>query len=258
MGRIIDIELSPVQEKLFAQIDLSKVPKHVAIIMDGNGRWAKKRGLPRIAGHRAGIESLRKTVRIAVKTGIRYLTVYAFSTENWNRPKLELTGLFKLFETVFANEIDALVKNGVRIISMGHIENFPKPVVEAMRRAEEVSMHNEGLILVVAFNYGSREEITNAAKKIAMQVLQGKVEMNEINADLFSRNLYIPDCPYPDLLIRTSGEVRISNFLLWQIAYCELYFTKTLWPDFNATTFLKALVSYQSRKRRFGGLLEDE
>lgn len=258
MSEIIDIELSQVQKKLFAQIDLSKVPKHVAIIMDGNGRWAQKRGLTRIAGHSAGIESLRKTIKIAVKTGIKYLTVYAFSTENWNRPKPELTGLFKLFETVFVNEIDDMVKNGIRIVSMGHIEKFPKPVADAIWRAEEMSAHNDRLILIVAFNYGSREEITDASRGIAMQVLQGKIDVNEINADLFSRSLYIPGCPYPDLLIRTSGEVRISNFLLWQIAYCELYFTKILWPDFNATTFLRALISYQSRKRRFGGLLEGE
>jgi undecaprenyl diphosphate synthase len=258
LSKKVDIKLSQVQKKLFAQIDLSRVPKHVAIIMDGNGRWAKKRGLPRIAGHRAGIESLRETINIAVKTGIKYLTVYAFSTENWNRPKPELTGLFSLFETVFANEVDDMVRNGVRIISMGHVEKFPKSVGDSILRAEEMSVHNDRLILIVAFNYGSREEITDAARGIAVQVLQGKIDVNEINADLFSRSLYIPGCPYPDLLIRTSGEVRISNFLLWQIAYCELYFTKTLWPDFDATTFLRALISYQSRKRRFGGLLEGE
>ena len=258
MSKIIDIELSPVQEKLFAKIDLSKVPEHIAIIMDGNGRWARKRGFPRIAGHKAGIESLRKTIQIAVKTGIKYLTIYAFSTENWKRPKLELTGLFKLFKNVFSNELNDLVENGVRIISMGNINNFPKSMATAIRRAEAISMKNERLKLIVALNYSGREEITDVTRKIAMQVLQGELDMNDINAELFSRNLYIPNCPFPDLLIRTSGELRISNFLLWQIAYCELYFTRTLWPDFNATTFLKALISYQSRERRFGILLEGE
>jgi len=258
LSKIIDIELSPVQEKLFAKIDLSKVPEHIAIIMDGNGRWARKRGLPRIAGHKAGIESLRTTIQIAVKTGNKYLTIYAFSTENWKRPKLELAGLFKLFKTVFSNELNDLVENGVRIISMGNIENFPKSMANAIHRAEAISMKNERLKLIVALNYSGREEITDVTRKIAMQVLQGELDMNDINTELFSRNLYIPNYPFPDLLIRTSGELRISNFLLWQIAYCELYFTRTLWPDFNATTFLKALISYQSRERRFGRILEGE
>ncbi|AEB11935.1 polyprenyl diphosphate synthase [Marinithermus hydrothermalis] len=223
------------------------VPRHVAIIMDGNGRWAQARGLPRFRGHLAGREAIRAAVRAAVKHQVEWLTLYAFSTENWRRPQEEVDALFELFETVLWEETPNLVREGVRIHIIGEREGLPPTLLEAIRYAEEASREGTRLHLVGALNYGGRQEILSAVRRMVAEGL----EPTEEN---LRRALYLPEMPDPDLIIRTSGELRLSNFLLWQSAYSEIWVTDTLWPDFSEEHFGQAVQAYQERERRFGGV----
>jgi undecaprenyl diphosphate synthase len=232
------------------------LPRHVAFIMDGNGRWAKKRFLPRIAGHKAGVEALKKVIRYSSKVGIEYVTVYAFSTENWRRPAKEVKGILDLLVTAMNKEFDELIANDVKIKMLGIEEDLPKKVKNAFHKAEEKTKNNEGLQFNIAFNYGSRDEMLHSVKEISKLIEEEVIEINDIDEVLFEKFLYTKDIPDPDLVIRTSGEVRLSNFLLWQISYSELYFTDTYWPDFDEKSYQKALDEYSNRKRRFGSLKE--
>ncbi len=231
-------------------LDLTLIPAHVAVIMDGNGRWARKRGLPRTAGHRAGMKALKAVVRVAPELGIRYLTVYAFSTENWKRPTEEVGFLMDLMTEMMKREIRELHGAGVRIRILGDLSAIPEKTLQAVREGVELTRDNTGLQLNIAFNYGGRQEILSAVRT----VLDRSPGPEEITEDYFSRLLYTEDIPDPDLVIRTSGELRISNFLLWQIAYAELYVTDVLWPDFGREDLVLALQDYQARGRRFGGI----
>ena len=230
-----------------AALDEARVPQHVAVIMDGNGRWAKKRALNRLRGHKAGIEAVREAIRAASDSGVRYLTIYSFSTENWKRPEDEVEGLMELFAKTMLAEVDGLHEEHVRVKTIGDLSKLPVETREAFDEAWEKTRDNDGMTLVVAVNYGSRQEILQAVRKIAEQG-------GEIDEESFSDALYTAGIPDPELLIRTSGEMRVSNFLLWQLAYTEFYCTDVLWPDFDRYEFLRALLSYQSRDRRFGGV----
>jgi undecaprenyl diphosphate synthase len=236
-----------------APVPLKKVPQHVGIIMDGNGRWAQARGLPRTAGHRAGTENLREIFRAATDFGIDVLTIYAFSTENWSRPRAEVRALMRLLNRVIENELDELVESGVRIRHVGLVDGLSPVIAERIQHAEEVSKDNDRLIVNVAFNYGGRAEIVEAVK----EVIADGLSVEEVDEERFGEYLSTGDLPDPDLIIRTGGDVRLSNFLIWQSAYAELYFTPTLWPDFDREDLREALVSYQQRDRRFGGLESD-
>jgi undecaprenyl diphosphate synthase len=233
-----------------------KLPTHLAIIMDGNGRWAKMRGEHRIVGHQNGVEAVRQTVEAAGELGISYLTLYAFSTENWNRPKDEVLGLMSLLVEAIENETPTLMKNNVRLQAIGDLDSLPLEVREKLEGTISNTSNNSGLTLVLALSYSSRWEIVNAVKNIASQVQNGEISLDDIDSDLFSGQLTTKGIPDPELLIRTSGENRISNFLLWQIAYSELYFTELFWPDFNKEELYKALLDYQNRERRFGKISE--
>ena len=228
-------------------LDESRVPQHVAVIMDGNGRWAKKRALNRLRGHKAGIEAVRETIRAASDSGVRYLTIYSFSTENWKRPEDEVTGLMDLFAKTMLAEVDGLHEEHVRVKTIGDSNALPADTRAAFEEAWKKTCNNDGMTLVVAVNYGSRQEIVQAVQKLVNA--GGEVSESAINEALYTAG--IPD---PELLIRTSGEMRVSNFLLWQLAYTEFYCTDVLWPDFNRYEFLKALLSYQARDRRFGAV----
>ncbi|MCX7591085.1 MAG: isoprenyl transferase [Kiritimatiellae bacterium] len=231
-----------------------KIPKHVAIIMDGNGRWAQKRGLPRIKGHEKGAESVLAVIRACREWGIRYLTLYAFSQENWRRPKAEIRGLMRLLlEFLKKHEAD-LHKHRIRLRVMGRLEDFSERIRQELCRVMSVTEKYGEPQLILALSYGGRREITDAARRIAEQVRCGALSPEEINEETVAANLYLPDVPDPDLLIRTSGEMRVSNFLLWQISYTEMYITKTLWPDFGEKDFAAAIREYGKRHRRFGGL----
>lgn len=237
---------------------IDNIPKHVAIIMDGNGRWAKQRGLQRIEGHIQGYSNLRDIVRAASEIDIKYLTVYAFSSENWNRPKEEVNTLMDLFAAAAAAELDMMKEKNVKIITSGRINELPQNVRDQFAIDCEQTKNNTGITLNIAINYGGRNEITDAAKAISEKVISGEISIDDIDDMIFSQYLYHPELPDPDLLIRTSGELRISNFLLWQTAYTEIYVTETLWPDFTKKELLKAIESYSQRTRRFGKVLEDE
>ncbi len=237
---------------LYDQIDLFRIPKHVAIIMDGNGRWAKSQGKERIFGHFNGVEAVRASLKAATKAGVKYLTLYAFSTENWNRPKEEVEALMNLLVQTIMGEIEELDKNEVRLHTIGNIDNLPASCQAELERGMERTKNNSKINLILALSYSSRWEIGNAIK----QIISEGIEEEEITDELISSYLTTAAFPDPELLIRTSGEIRISNFLLWQIAYSELYFTETLWPDFSEEDFFKALVDYQSRERRFGKISE--
>lgn len=248
-------------QTLEERISLSKreqIPGHIAIIMDGNGRWAKKRALPRIAGHHEGMKTVRKITRLANELGVGALTVYAFSTENWKRPKLEVDFLMRLPEEFLGTYLPELIEQNVRVVMMGENDTLPSHTQEAVRKAMVATKENTGLVLNFALNYGSRAEIVHALQKISKQVKEGTLEPDDINEDLISQHLMTCDLPEPDLLIRTSGEVRLSNFMLWQLAYTEFWFTDTLWPDFDESCLLDAVESYQNRNRRFGGLKGEE
>jgi undecaprenyl diphosphate synthase len=242
-----------------SQVNLSPeakavLPNHVAIIMDGNGRWAKQRHLPRVEGHRQGAESVRAVVRAAGEVGIKYLTLYAFSVENWNRPKEEVDTLMQYLARYLKTETSELNKSNVRLEVIGQIYRLPEFVQEQLQKARTTLARNNGLTLILALSYGSRTEIVEAVRSIASKVKEGGLEPAEINEQIFAQHLYTRHCPDPDLLIRTSGELRVSNFLLWQISYTEFVVTPTLWPDFRRTQFFEALEEYARRHRRFGGL----
>jgi undecaprenyl diphosphate synthase len=228
------------------------VPTHVAIIMDGNGRWAKRRHLPRVEGHRNGVESVRSIVRAAGEAGVKYLTLYAFSVENWNRPKDEVDTLMRYLARFLKNEIGELNKNNVRLDAIGQIYRLPEFVQEQLNKTKAALAKNNGLSLILALSYGGRTELVEAVRSIGQKIKDGELEPAEINESLISENLYTRLYPDPDLLIRTSGEMRISNFLLWQISYSELVVTPTLWPDFRKAQFFDALEEYTRRHRRFG------
>jgi undecaprenyl diphosphate synthase len=232
----------------------ANLPKHVAVIMDGNGRWAKQRHLPRVEGHRAGAESARVIIRTAGELGIKYLTLYAFSAENWNRPKDEVDALMKYLIHYLKSETPELNKNNVRLEVIGQIYRLPENVQEHLKKSIATLSRNNGLTLVMALSYGSRIEIVEAVRNIAEKVKQGKLDPGDINEKVISEHLWTRNVPDPDLLIRTSGEMRISNFLLWQISYTELLVTPTFWPDFRKPQFFEALEEYTRRHRRFGGL----
>ena len=236
---------------------LRKIPTHVAIIMDGNGRWAKKRNMPRVKGHYEGMQTVKKITKYASKLGIKYLTLYAFSTENWARPKEEVSYLMDLPEKMFTSFMPELMENNVKVEVIGVVEKLPENTRKAVEDAIEQTKNNTGLKLIFALNYGSKDEIVTAVKRIAQGAANNEYKVEEIDEQLISDNLFTKYTPDPDLLIRTSGEQRISNFLLWQIAYSEFIFTKVAWPDFVEEEFYKALLEYQSRDRRFGGLNEN-
>lgn len=244
-------------EEKIEEKKLKKIPTHVAIIMDGNGRWAKKRNMPRVKGHYEGMQTVKKITKYASKLGIKYLTLYAFSTENWARPKEEVSYLMDLPEKMFASFMPELMENNVKVEVIGVVEKLPENTRKAVEDAIEQTKNNTGLKLIFALNYGSKDEIVTAVKRIAQGAANNEYKVEEIDEQLISDNLFTKDTPDPDLLIRTSGEQRISNFLLWQIAYSEFIFTKVAWPDFVEEEFYKALLEYQSRDRRFGGLNEN-
>lgn len=234
------------------QVDLKKLPRHVAVIMDGNGRWAALHGKKRIFGHENGVTSVRETAEAAAELGIEFLTLYAFSTENWNRPADEVEALMSLLVTTIHNEMDTLNKNNIRLNAIGDLDSLkPETRSELLQAIEQTKTHNR-MIMTLALSYSSRWEITRAVRNIAEKVKQGLISPGEINDSIISEHLTTAPMPDPELLIRTSGEYRISNYLLWQIAYAELYFTPTLWPDFRRNDFYEALISYQQRERRFG------
>ena len=236
------------------ELDQKKLPKHIAIIMDGNGRWAKKRGMPRYFGHRAGVETVRRVVKFCAKLNIPYLTLYAFSTENWRRPQEEVNVLMNLLVEYIEKEIEELNQEGVRLSVIGEISELPPKAQTALEKGIEKTAKNQRLNLILALNYGGRREIVEAVRKIANDVKQGKIDLGEINEQSFASYLYTGEIPDPDLLIRPSGEIRISNFLLWQIAYSEIWLTDVLWPDFSEKELVQALKDYQRRERRFGGV----
>lgn len=237
-----------------SMINFSQLPRHIAIIVDGNGRWAHLRGLPRTAGHRAGMNVLKEIVNICGEIGISVLTVYAFSTENWKRPVEEVDFLMQLLVEYIGGELEELYQKGVKVKVLGEIEGLPAYVQREVQRAMKVTADNQGLILNVAINYGGRREILKAIEEIVQQVKEGSLKPEEITEDMVSSRLYTAGLPDPDLVIRSSGEMRLSNFLLWQVAYAELWFNTILWPDFNREHFYQAIVEYQQRHRRFGGL----
>ncbi len=229
-----------------------KLPKHVAIIMDGNGRWAKKRGAMRVFGHQHGVTAVRETVEAAAEIGIKYLTLYAFSTENWNRPKYEVDALMELLVKTINKETKTLNKNNIRLITIGDTDSLHKDCYEELMKTIKITENNSQMTLVLALSYSSKWEITEAVKQIAGKIKNNELALEEINQQLISDSLSTKDIPDPELLIRTSGEYRISNFLLWQLAYSELYFTPILWPDFRKEDFYSAIINYQERERRFG------
>lgn len=241
-----------VNQKLIDQLNQEKLPRHIAIIMDGNGRWAQKRFLPRVAGHRAGVKVVEAVVTICRKIGIKALTLYSFSAENWNRPKAEVDTLMQLLQEYIYKELDRIKRENIRINVIGQLEDLPMSVQGAVEKAIRETRDNDAMILSLALSYGSRAEIVQAVKSIYQDLLQGNISLEEIDEDSFGQYLNTSGLPDPDLLIRTSGELRISNFLLWQIAYTELYFTRKLWPDFRENDLLLALLDYQKRERRFG------
>lgn len=234
------------------KIDLNKLPQHIAIIMDGNGRWAQQHAIGRIRGHKKGAQAVRTVVRACREIGIKYLTLFAFSIENWERPAKEVQSLMSLLEEYLIKEVKELQKQGIRLTTIGEINRLHPSVKEKLLQAKEITINNDKMVLNIALSYGGKDEIIRAVKKIIQDNKNGKIDINEINKETFNNYLYTCGMPDPDLLIRTSGEYRISNFLLWQMAYTELYFTKVLWPDFTKDDLLKAIDSYQKRERRFG------
>ncbi len=237
-------------------VNTEKRPRHIAVIMDGNGRWAKKRSLPRIRGHQVGMDSVRAVISTCAKEGIGYLSLYAFSTENWLRPEKEVRALMMLLKTFIKKELNNLHRANIRVHTIGEIERLPGDIYDLVQKVLEKTKNNTGLVLNIAWSYGAREEIVRAVSAIAEKAARGELDPAAIDTQCVTQHLYTADIPDPDLLIRTSGEMRISNFLLWQIAYTELYVTDVLWPDFREEETLRAIAEYQTRKRRFG--LTDE
>jgi undecaprenyl diphosphate synthase len=256
MGRQDILEVTregSAERELFEQMDLERLPRHVAVIMDGNGRWAERRGLPRVEGHRAGIASVREAVETCARLDLQVLTLYAFSVENWKRPAGEIDVLMKLLKQYLRLELSTLIKNDIRFQVLGRIQELPADVVSELEAAMERTRDSRGLVFNIALNYGGRAEIVDACKSIVREALsQG--EPLAIDEAVFAQHLYTAGVPDPDLLIRTSGELRISNFLLWQIAYSEIWVTETLWPDFRKRDLFEAILSFQKRERRYGGI----
>lgn len=234
------------------QIQIDRIPRHVAIIMDGNGRWAKRQGMARMFGHRQGVETVHRITEVAAELGIAYLTLYAFSTENWNRPKEEVDALMSLLVDTIAKETPTLMKNNIQLLTIGDLGRLPENAQKKFRACMAETSGNTGLRLVIALSYSSRWEIIQAVRNMAHDVQQGKILVEDINEEVISASMTTSQMPDPDLLIRTSGELRISNFLLWQLAYTELYFTDCLWPEFTEEEFYRAIIDYQHRERRFG------
>lgn len=242
--------------ELKSQINLDKLPRHIAIIMDGNGRWAKQHGKPRVFGHQNGVKSVRETTEAAAELGVEYLTLYAFSTENWNRPKLEVNALMSLLVETLNKEIKTLNKNNIRLQAIGDLSKLPKKTYKALLEGIENTKNNTRMTLVLALNYSAKWEILQAARDIAAKAKTEDLKIEEVNEEVFANHLSTKGIPDPELLIRTSGETRISNFLLWQIAYTELLFVPTFWPDFRKPDLYKAIIDYQNRERRFGKISE--
>ena len=238
------------------ELDTDNIPNHIAIIMDGNGRWAKEKGLPRIAGHKEGINSVRDITRICGEIGVNYLTLYTFSTENWNRPKKEVNALMSLLLSTIKKEVRELHKNNVKFSTIGDLSFIPKNTENGLKEGMALTKNNTGLNLILALNYGSRQEIIDSVINIAKKVKSKEIDIKYIDETLFSSFLYTKNYPDPDLLIRTSGELRISNFLLWQCAYTEMYLTNTYWPSFREDELFKAILDFQSRERRYGKISE--
>lgn len=236
----------------FEDVNKENIPKHVAVIMDGNGRWAKQQGKLRVFGHKSGVKAVQATIEASAKIGIKFVTLYAFSTENWNRPKLEVNALMNLLIDTIKKEVKTLNKNKIRLMAIGDLNSLPKNAQEKLQTAINDTAHNTHMTLVLALSYSAKWEITNAVKGIAEQVKNGTIDIENIDEALIDTSLSTKDIPDPELMIRTSGEHRISNFLLWQLAYSELYFTPKLWPDFREEDLYDALICYQSRERRFG------
>jgi undecaprenyl diphosphate synthase len=240
---------------LAGALDPDRLPRHIAIIMDGNGRWAKRRGLPRVAGHKAGVGPVRVTVETCARLGVEVLTLYAFSVENWKRPRAEVETLWRLLRYYLSRELPDLQKNGIRLRAIGRTEALPPQVRRELQSVVDATQNNGRLLVNLAINYGGRTEIVDAVNALIEQArIEHRLDSLRVDEESVGTQLYTADCPEPDLLIRTSGEMRISNFLLWQIAYAELYVTETLWPDFSRTELLKAVLDYQRRDRRYGGL----
>ncbi|MBN2372376.1 isoprenyl transferase [bacterium] len=237
---------------LKSQINPEKMPRHIAIIMDGNGRWAREKRLTRVAGHRAGVKAVRDIVEASVDIRLEVLTLYAFSVQNWERPKREVNTLMRLLVEYLKKELPEMMEQDIRMIAIGDLDRLPSRVRETLAFTIEKTKNNKGMTLNLALNYGGKSEICHAAKQIARKIKEGQIEADQIDEGLFSRHLYTADLPDPDLLIRTSGEMRISNFLLWQLAYAEFWITQTLWPDFNRAEFFQAIIDFQKRERRFG------
>ena len=238
-------------------IDKNNLPKHVAIIMDGNGRWAKQRGLKRIKGHIEGARRVEDLINAAIDIGIEAITLFVFSSENWKRPEKEVFLLMNMIDAVVKRQMGKMMKDNIRFQIIGRKERIPEPVFSTIKKGIDKTSNNTGLKLNLAFNYGARTEIVDAVKEIVSEVNMGKLTIDEISEGIFSKFLYTKDLPDPELMIRTSGEIRISNFLLWQLSYSELYFTDKFWPDFNREEFEKAIINYQDRKRRFGGIANE-
>lgn len=251
---LISSIFSSIRVPTVKELKKNNIPEHVAIIMDGNGRWAVKRKLPRSVGHKAGVEALREVITTCVQLGIKFLTVYSFSSENWQRPKDEVDFLLNLFLESLKEELETFNKNGIRVFLIGERKLIPYKILEAFENAEKQTANNNKLFFSIAFDYGSRQEIVDAARKIHKAASRNDIDIEKLDEKIFSDYLFTKGFPDPDFLIRTSGEYRVSNFLLWQIAYCEFYFVKTLWPDFKRKNFLKAIYYYQQRNRRFGRL----
>jgi undecaprenyl diphosphate synthase len=241
-------------QALLRAIDFARLPRHVAVIMDGNGRWAKLRHKPRVEGHRAGIASVRDVVETSARLGLQVLTLYAFSVENWKRPQSEVTTLMGLLKRYLRSELDTLLRNNIRFRVIGRMEELPADVQDELRRGMERTADRTGLLFNIALNYGGRTEITDAVRRLAADVAAGRREPGAIDEDTLSSYLYTAGLPDPDLLIRTSGEMRVSNFLLWQIAYAEIWVTDVLWPDFRRKHLLQAVADFQKRERRYGGI----
>jgi len=250
LGKIIDKK----NNDLSKRIDKQKIPEHVAIIMDGNGRWATKKGLPRSFGHNKGVSVLKEILKASKKLGCKVLTVYAFSTENWIRPRKEVDFLINLFSEVLSDEIEEIHEESIKIKFVGDLTPFPETLKKIISSSEYLTKNNNNFLLNVCVNYGGRQEIVKVAKKLALKSSSGEIKPSEINEELFNSELLTRGIKDPELLIRTSGEKRISNFLLWQLAYSEIYISDVLWPEFNEHEFLKAIIDYQSRNRRFGGI----
>lgn len=241
-----------------AGVDFSRLPQHIAIIMDGNGRWAIQRGLPRLVGHRQGYRTVRRVVKDCADLGVKMVTLYTFSTENWRRPPDETSGLMALIEEAARQELRQMYINGIQVRVIGRMHELPASLQEELRRGMEITARNNRLVLNLAINYGGRAEIVDAMRTIAQRVKQGELQPEEIDESTIRAHLYAPDMPDPDLLIRTAGEMRVSNFLVWQTAYSELWVTPTLWPDFRTEHLIEAILSYQQRVRKFGGIQDEE